>query len=89
MDEFLDACHLCGHAMASNAPICPKCFARSDPEARDSIRQLRKASAEDALLRRIRSEQEDRLVLTRARRNLLLIVVLAVALAIVVFSVKG
>jgi hypothetical protein len=37
MNEFLDECHLCGHVMASRTPICPKCFGKSDPAARQQL----------------------------------------------------
>ena len=51
MNEILEPCHLCGADMGSRAPICPKCFARSDPTARGAIRLEReRVEAEQARL---------------------------------------
>jgi hypothetical protein len=51
MNEILEPCHLCGADMGSRAPICPKCFARSDPTAREAIRLEReRVKAEQARL---------------------------------------
>jgi len=43
MTECLENCHLCGHVMASGAPVCPGCFATSDPSARAAIANERSA----------------------------------------------
>jgi hypothetical protein len=63
MTEFLDECHLCGHVMASAAPACPNCFARSDPFARDAKR-IEKAR----LAKQLVMEWEDDLRAEAARR---------------------
>lgn len=74
MSEFLDECHLCGSPMASAAPICPKCFARSDPVAREAryhAKLLEKAQAR--LRQRIAQQQQ----ISAARVLIFLVIVLA------------
>ena len=63
MTEFLDECHLCGHVMASAAPACPNCFARSDPFAREAKR-IEKAR----LAKQLVMEWEDDLRAEASRR---------------------
>lgn len=55
MEERLVSCHLCGAMMGSNSPICPKCFARADPEMRDAVRLQLQLQAEES--ERIREKQ--------------------------------
>jgi hypothetical protein len=59
MNEVLESCHLCGADMGSRAPICPKCFARSDPEARQAIRNaILVADAKAEQRRRLKCARE-------------------------------
>lgn len=60
MNEYLDTCHLCGHPMASNAPVCPQCFGRSDPMARQAMRLHRQAAAEGKRKQDIERQRERR-----------------------------
>ena len=68
--EFLDRCHLCGHDMASNAPACPNCFARSDPAARAKRREEELRSFEAAC--RVLASDEKRIAAALAfKQNVL------------------
>jgi hypothetical protein len=58
MDEFLDHCHLCGHAMGSNAPACPNCFGQADPAARDLRRALDSETRRASAIARNRERQK-------------------------------
>lgn len=58
MMEHLDFCHLCGAPMGSHAPICPKCFARSDPQARKEIQRIQMARNAAEMRERIAQEQD-------------------------------
>ena len=67
MGEILELCHLCGTPMGSRAPICPKCFGRSDPAAREAIRlEEARLEAEQKRLRELQwieqSKQFDQLI---------------------------
>ena len=58
MTEHLDFCHLCGTPMGSHSPICPKCFARSDPAARNAIRAMQEAQHAAETRERLAQEQD-------------------------------
>jgi hypothetical protein len=60
MDAFPEICHVCGHVMSSDAPVCPGCFAKSDPAARAAIALLRlkELEAEQATRERESDEQD-------------------------------
>ena len=92
MSEFLDNCHLCGHEMASNAPACPNCFARSDPAAREAIRQ---SKHEQWLAKHQRAT--DRVILARekhkqsiaAQKPILVTLLLAYVALLIAFAFAG
>ena len=59
MTEFLDECHLCGHVMASAAPACPNCFARSDPFAREARREAQRIEQARRAMQQAKAWEED------------------------------
>ena len=90
MTEYLEACHLCGHMMASSSPICPGCFAKADPAARQRLRVA--IQAEIAASDRQRREKQKEELANQNELNTYLVlcfVGLLVIILIAAFSSGG